>query len=196
MDRVDHDALGRADADDALARHRAALRRESDRRFEIDAAHRQRVRRVGLARHAEDEVGRLGQAEPAAFVRGDGGARLALVLEVGKTARTTSVEKISPRPTPMKTSSIEVRASRGSAAFSFASANFLPARSNARSMICRPRPPNWAFAASRVARRMAARARPSRRRRPRRPAANRPRSARSGLRRRYASPRSAARCGR
>ena len=60
----------------------------------------------------------------------------------------------------MKTSSIEARARRGSAAFSLASANFLPARSKARSTIWRPSPPNWAFAASRVARRMAARARP------------------------------------
>jgi hypothetical protein len=88
------------------------------------------------------------------------GPALRSSLKFGNTERTTSVEKISPRPTPMKTSSIEARASRGSAALSFASANFLPARSNARSTIWRPRPPNWAFAASRVARRIAARARP------------------------------------
>ena len=60
----------------------------------------------------------------------------------------------------MNTSSIEWRASRGSAAFSLASENLRPARSKARSTICRPRPPNCAFAASRVARRIAARARP------------------------------------
>ena len=45
-------------------------------------------------------------------------------------------------------------------ALQFASVNFLPARSNVRSTIWRPRPPNCAFAASRVARRMAARAGP------------------------------------
>ncbi len=60
----------------------------------------------------------------------------------------------------MNTSSIDWRASRGSTLFSFASEYFLPARSNARSMIWRPRPPYCAFAASRVARRIAARARP------------------------------------
>ena len=60
----------------------------------------------------------------------------------------------------MKTSSIELRASRGSALFSLASVNLRPARSNARSTIWRPRPPYCAFAASRVARRIAARARP------------------------------------
>jgi hypothetical protein len=60
----------------------------------------------------------------------------------------------------MKTSSIEARASRGNALFSLASLNFRPARSNARSTICRPRPPYCAFAASLVARRIAARARP------------------------------------
>ena len=97
--------------------------------------------------------------QPLSF-NGTAGPALRSSLKFGNTARTTSVEKISPRPTPMNTSSIEARARRGSAALSFASANFLPARSNARSTIWRPRPPNWAFAASRVARRMAARARP------------------------------------
>src|ERR1700729_2139822 len=84
--------------------------------------------------------------QPLSFC-GTAGPCLRSSLKLGNTARTTSVEKISPRPTPIKTSSIEARAKRDNAALSFASMNFLPARSNARSTIWRPSPPNCAFIA-------------------------------------------------
>ena len=87
-------------------------------------------------------------------------ARLALLLEVGMD-RAHDVARIDlAAPDPDQDVVDRARASRGSAALSLASENFCPARSKARSMIWRPSPPNCALAASRVARRMAARARP------------------------------------
>ena len=69
MDGIDRDALPRrANADDALARHRAALGREAHGDVPIDAAQRQRSSRLVLARHPEHQVRRLGEAEPAALV--------------------------------------------------------------------------------------------------------------------------------
>ncbi len=78
----------------------------------------------------------------------------------GWTARTTSADTISPRPTAASTSSSEARARRGSTALTFSSAKALPLRSKARTRICRPRPEYCARTALRVARRMAARALP------------------------------------
>ena len=50
LDRIDGDALARRqDADDAVARHRAAVGREPHRQIGVDAADRDR--RAGLARH-------------------------------------------------------------------------------------------------------------------------------------------------
>ena len=161
MDRIDDDAVFLANADDPLARHRSALWART-----CTGVSRS-MPRSGSAPPASDSPGTR-NTRSAAFGKpnqplsfcGTAGPGLRSSLKFGNTARTTSVEKISPRPTPMNTSSIEARARRGSAALSFASVNFLPARSNARSTIWRPSPPNCAFAASRVARRMAARARP------------------------------------
>ena len=121
----------------------------------------------------------LGRPNQPLSFGGTAGPALRSSLKSGCTARTTSAENISPRPTPMNTSSSELRARRGNAAFSLSSANFLPARSNARSTICRPRPPYCALTASRVARRMAARARPVTTTIPRPRAARGPRRARS-----------------
>ena len=51
MDRIDGDAFARrADADDALAGHRAGLGRDAHRRVPIDAAQRQRLAVLALAR--------------------------------------------------------------------------------------------------------------------------------------------------
>ena len=53
LDRIDRDALARRDdADDAVARHRAAVRREVDRQVGIDAADRDRRRRCAPDRAA------------------------------------------------------------------------------------------------------------------------------------------------
>ena len=124
MDRVNDDALIFANADDALARHRSALGREPHRRIEVDAAQRQAAR-VRFARHAEHEIGCLGNPNQPLSFWGTAGPALRSSLKFGNTARTTSVEKISPRPTPMNTSSIEARAKRGSTALEFRFSEFL-----------------------------------------------------------------------
>ena len=75
-------------------------------------------------------------------------------------ARATSDAFISPRPTAAITSSIEARASRGRAVWSFSSEYFFFARANRRSTIRRPSPVYCSRTAVRVARRIAARAFP------------------------------------
>src|ERR1700747_1960716 len=75
-------------------------------------------------------------------------------------ARTTSDARISLRPTAENTSSIEARARRGSAPSSFSSEYSILARWHSRSTMRRPNAEYWLRTASRVARRMAARALP------------------------------------
>ena len=65
LDRIDRDALARRDdADDAVARHRAAVRRELDRQIGIDAADRDRRRslRAGSGRRFQLQLGRPGSS--------------------------------------------------------------------------------------------------------------------------------------
>ena len=68
LDRIDRDALARRhDADDAVARHRAAVRRELDRQIGIDAADRDRRRAArGIGRRFQLQLDReaLLGAEP------------------------------------------------------------------------------------------------------------------------------------
>src|SRR5579864_5021248 len=84
MDRIDRDALARRqDADDALAGHRAALRREANGQIAANTADRNGVLRViALAKRLEHQAGRLVEAEPAAVALRRRGASGALVLEV------------------------------------------------------------------------------------------------------------------
>ena len=86
LDRVDGDPLARReDADNAVARHRAAVRRKTDRQVAVDAADRDRRANRGDARHLELDRGELLQAEPAAFRLGlhrHGGGALFLVVGI------------------------------------------------------------------------------------------------------------------
>ena len=75
-------------------------------------------------------------------------------------ARATSEGRISPRPTAANTSSIEARASRGSAPCSFSSEYSRLARWHSRSTMRRPSSAYCTRTASRVARRIASRALP------------------------------------
>ena len=72
----------------------------------------------------------------------------------------TSVEAVSPRPTEASTSSMSLRASRGSTGFRLSLEKVLPARSKARSRMRAPSPEYCLRMAFLVARRMAARALP------------------------------------
>ena len=75
-------------------------------------------------------------------------------------ARATSEGRISPRPTAANTSSIEARASRGSAPVSFSSEYSRLARWHSRSTMRRPSAAYCVRTALRVARRIASRALP------------------------------------
>ena len=68
LDRIDRDALARRqDADDAVARHRAAVRREAHRQIAVDAADRDRAAVCSAVRHLEHHRLALLQPEPAAL---------------------------------------------------------------------------------------------------------------------------------
>ena len=98
MDRVDGDALAargcRRCARPAPRRPWAAKRTACPDRGRAPARSRApRPRPAGLARHAEHEIGRLRQLEPAGLVlRHGAGPALRSSLKSGWTARTTSLE--------------------------------------------------------------------------------------------------------
>src|SRR5579871_2997400 len=81
VDRVDGDAFARRhDADDAVARHRAAVRRKADRQFGVDTANRNRA--VAAGRFELDRFGAL-EAKPATFrFRRRRGYALVLVVRI------------------------------------------------------------------------------------------------------------------
>ncbi len=143
LNRIDRDAFaGRQDADDAVARDRAAVRRETHRQVALQPPDRNRLmfRRPFRTRTLKARLVALVMPNQPASLWARIGAGLRSSLNSGCTALTTSPEYISPRPTAASTSSSLPRASRGRALFNMSSDKALPARSKARATICRPRP--------------------------------------------------------
>ena len=146
VDRIDGDALGTPNADDPLARNGAALGRETDRGREVDPAHRQNPRRIGIAGNAEDEIGRLGQAEPSAFVLGRARADLAVVLKVriDGANHIDGGDLAAPRPRQRRHRPTRGRASAAPPSVSPRSICALPGRRRPRSSAGRgPRTGPW-----------------------------------------------------
>src|ERR1019366_10038969 len=69
LDRIDGDSLARGqNADDTIARHRAAIRSEADRQIAVRSMNGDCVLvRLAAARNLEDQARRLLHAKPAAF---------------------------------------------------------------------------------------------------------------------------------